>query len=415
MQTLERFFLFVTGDQPERFEKANSSCADSVILDLENAVSSEKKIIARENALNFMSNDEKVLIAVRAKIVITSRLAGSYPSVDGITTEFMKNELTIQNAIHPPQISHVNRAFSYLKQEIEWVPQIMRLAQYPHGAFSHEGQMVDKPLLEKAKRIWLIAFSKYMKESPMKALVCVKQVVDHNVRIRIKRDYSDVDISDSKLSINPFDEIAVEEAVRLKERGLISEVVVVSIGNTGVGDVLRTALAAGADRAIHILTKNSLTPLIVAKTITAITRNEKPDIILLGKQAIDDDCNQVGQMLAALLDLPQATNVSEITISDNSLTAVREVDGGLETLNLSLPAVLTTDLRLNTPRNISLPNVIKAKKKPVKEIDFDSLGINPSSRLTIIKVDEPARRKAGIIVPDINTLLDKLKNEEKVI
>lgn len=153
MQTLERFFLFVTGDQPERFEKANSSCADSVILDLENAVSSEKKIIARENALNFMSNDEKVLIAVRAKIVITSRLAGSYPSVDGITTEFMKNELTIQNAIHLPQISHVNRAFSYLKQEIEWVPQIMRLAQYPHGAFSHEGQMVDKPLLEKAKRI----------------------------------------------------------------------------------------------------------------------------------------------------------------------------------------------------------------------------------------------------------------------
>ncbi|EBM7379784.1 CoA ester lyase [Salmonella enterica subsp. enterica serovar Muenchen] len=153
MQTLERFFLFVTGDQPERFEKANSSCADSVILDLENAVSSEKKIIARENALNFMSNDEKVLIAVRAKIVITSRLAGSYPSVDGITTEFMKNELTIQNAIHPPQISHVNRSFSYLKQEIEWVPQIMRLAQYPHGAFSHEGQMVDKPLLEKAKRI----------------------------------------------------------------------------------------------------------------------------------------------------------------------------------------------------------------------------------------------------------------------
>ncbi|EDJ8076975.1 CoA ester lyase [Salmonella enterica subsp. enterica] len=153
MQTLERFFLFVTGDQPERFEKANSSCADSVILDLENAVSSEKKIIARENALNFMSNDEKVLIAVRTKIVITSRLAGSYPSVDGITTEFMKNELTIQNAIHPPQISHVNRAFSYLKQEIEWVPQIMRLAQYPHGAFSHEGQMVDKPLLEKAKRI----------------------------------------------------------------------------------------------------------------------------------------------------------------------------------------------------------------------------------------------------------------------
>lgn len=249
----------------------------------------------------------------------------------------------------------------------------------------------------------------------MKALVCVKQVVDHNVRIRIKQDHSDVDISDSKLSINPFDEIAVEEAVRLKERGLISEVVVVSIGNTGVGDVLRTALAAGADRAIHILTKNSLTPLIVAKTITAITRNEKPDIILLGKQAIDDDCNQVGQMLAALLDLPQATNVSEITISDNSLTAVREVDGGLETLNLSLPAVLTTDLRLNTPRNISLPNVIKAKKTPVKEIDFDSLGINPSSRLTIIKVDEPARRKAGIIVPDINTLLDKLKNEEKVI
>ncbi|EJW0941797.1 electron transfer flavoprotein subunit beta/FixA family protein [Salmonella enterica] len=268
---------------------------------------------------------------------------------------------------------------------------------------------------KKQKGFWLIAFSKYMKESPMKALVCVKQVVEHNVRIRIKRDHSDVDISDSKLSINPFDEIAVEEAVRLKERGLISEVVVVSIGNTGVGDVLRTALAAGADRAIHILTKNSLTPLIVAKTITAITRNEKPDIILLGKQAIDDDCNQVGQMLAALLDLPQATNVSEITISDNSLTAVREVDGGLETLNLSLPAVLTTDLRLNTPRNISLPNVIKAKKKPVKEIDFDSLGINPSSRLTIIKVDEPARRKAGIIVPDINTLLDKLKNEEKVI
>lgn len=196
----------------------------------------------------------------------------------------------------------------------------------------------------------------------MKALVCVKQVVDHNVRIRIKQDHSDVDISDSKLSINPFDEIAVEEAVRLKERGLISEIVVVSIGNTGVGDVLRTALAAGADRAIHILTKNSLTPLIVAKTITAITRNEKPDIILLGKQAIDDDCNQVGQMLAALLDLPQATNVSEITISDNSLTAVREVDGGLETLNLSLPAVLTTDLRLNTPRISACRMLLKPKR-----------------------------------------------------
>lgn len=196
----------------------------------------------------------------------------------------------------------------------------------------------------------------------MKALVCVKQVVDHNVRIRIKQDHSDVDISDSKLSINPFDEIAVEEAVRLKERGLISEIVVVSIGNTGVGDVLRTALAAGADRAIHILTKNSLTPLIVAKTITAITRNEKPDIILLGKQAIDDDCNQVGQMLAALLDLPQATNVSEITISDNSLTAVREVDGGLETLNLSLPAVLTTDLRLNT-RGISACRMLLKPKR----------------------------------------------------
>ncbi|EGC6142513.1 electron transfer flavoprotein subunit beta/FixA family protein [Salmonella enterica] len=249
----------------------------------------------------------------------------------------------------------------------------------------------------------------------MKVLVCVKQVVDHNVRIRIKQDHSDVDISDCKLSINPFDEIAVEEAVRLKERGVISEIVAVSIGYKGVGDVLRTALAYGADRAIHILTEKSLDPLIVAKTITAITKNEKPDIILLGKQAIDDDCNQVGQMLAALLDLPQATNISKVTVSDNLLTAVREIDGGAETLGLSLPAVLTTDLRLNTPRNISLPNFIKAKKKTVEEINFDSLGISPSSKLTTIKVDEPATREAGIIVPDISTLLNKLKNEEKII
>ncbi|EPG2866656.1 electron transfer flavoprotein subunit beta/FixA family protein [Pluralibacter gergoviae] len=249
----------------------------------------------------------------------------------------------------------------------------------------------------------------------MKALVCVKQVVDHKVKIRIRQDRSGVDTADVKLSINPFDEIAVEEAVRLKEKGAIGEIVAVSAGGAGVADVLRTALAMGADRAIHLQSDAALAPLTVAKALAALCDEENPDLILLGKQAIDDDCNQVGQMLAALRDLPQATNASEITLADGSVTVTREVDGGLETLRLTLPAAITADLRLNAPRNISLPSIMKAKKKPLESRSLESLGVATTSRLTTLRVDEPAARAAGVMVDDVDALVSKLKNAEQLI
>ncbi|EMM0381102.1 TPA: electron transfer flavoprotein subunit beta/FixA family protein [Pluralibacter gergoviae] len=249
----------------------------------------------------------------------------------------------------------------------------------------------------------------------MKALVCVKQVVDHKVKIRIRQDRSGVDTADVKLSINPFDEIAVEEAVRLKEKGAIGEIVAVSAGGAGVADVLRTALAMGADRAIHLQSDAALAPLTVAKALAALCDEENPDLILLGKQAIDDDCNQVGQMLAALRDLPQATNASEITLADGSATVTREVDGGLETLRLTLPAAITADLRLNAPRNISLPSIMKAKKKPLESRSLESLGVATTSRLTTLRVDEPAARAAGVMVDDVDALVSKLKNAEQLI
>lgn len=249
----------------------------------------------------------------------------------------------------------------------------------------------------------------------MKALVCVKQVVDHKVKIRIRQDRSGVDTADVKLSINPFDEIAVEEAVRLKEKGAIGEIVAVSAGGAGVADVLRTALAMGADRAIHLQSDAALAPLTVAKALAALCDEENPDLILLGKQAIDDDCNQVGQMLAALRDLPQATNASEITLADGSVTVTREVDGGLETLRLTLPAAITADLRLNAPRNISLPSIMKAKKKPLESRSLESLGVATTSRLTTLRVEEPAARAAGVMVDDVDALVSKLKNAEQLI
>ncbi|ELN2737355.1 electron transfer flavoprotein subunit beta/FixA family protein [Pluralibacter gergoviae] len=249
----------------------------------------------------------------------------------------------------------------------------------------------------------------------MKALVCVKQVVDHKVKIRIRQDRSGVDTADVKLSINPFDEIAVEEAVRLKEKGAIGEIVAVSAGGAGVADVLRTALAMGADRAIHLQSDAALAPLTVAKALAALCDEENPDLILLGKQAIDDDCNQVGQMLAALRDLPQATNASEITLADGSATVTREVDGGLETLRLTLPAAITADLRLNAPRNISLPSIMKAKKKPLESRSLESLGVATTSRLTTLRVEEPAARAAGVMVDDVDALVSKLKNAEQLI
>ncbi|EMO0471266.1 electron transfer flavoprotein subunit beta/FixA family protein [Pluralibacter gergoviae] len=249
----------------------------------------------------------------------------------------------------------------------------------------------------------------------MKALVCVKQVVDHKVKIRIRQDRSGVDTADVKLSINPFDEIAVEEAVRLKEKGAIGEIVAVSAGGAGVADVLRTALAMGADRAIHLQSDAALAPLTVAKALAALCDEENPDLILLGKQAIDDDCNQVGQMLAALRDLPQATNASEITLADGSATVTREVDGGLETLRLTLPAAITADLRLNAPRNISLPSIMKAKKKPLESRSLESLGVATTSRLTTLRVEESAARAAGVMVDDVDALVSKLKNAEQLI
>lgn len=249
----------------------------------------------------------------------------------------------------------------------------------------------------------------------MKVLVAVKRVVDYNVKVRVKSDQSGVDIANVKMSMNPFDEIAVEEAVRLKEAGLVSEVIAFSAGPQQCQETLRTALAIGADRAILLETDIELQPLAVAKLLQAIYQRENPQLIILGKQAIDDDSNQTGQMLAALLNLPQATFASKVGITDGKAQVTREVDGGLETVSIALPAVVTTDLRLNEPRYVTLPNIMKAKKKQLDIIKPDDLGIDITPRLKTIRVEEPPKRSAGIKVPDVATLIDKLKNEAKVL
>ena len=249
----------------------------------------------------------------------------------------------------------------------------------------------------------------------MKVLVPVKRVVDYNVKVRVKSDGSGVDIANVKMSMNPFDEIAVEEAMRLKEAGTVTEVVAVSCGVTQCQETLRTAMAIGADRALLVETDAELQPLVVAKLIKALVDKEQPQLIILGKQAIDDDCNQTGQMLAALLDWPQATFASKVVIEGGKAIVTREVDGGLETLSLTMPAIITTDLRLNEPRYVTLPNIMKAKKKQLDILKPDELGVDVAPRLKTIKVSEPAKRAAGVMVPDIATLVSKLKTEAKVI
>ena len=249
----------------------------------------------------------------------------------------------------------------------------------------------------------------------MKVLVPVKRVVDYNVKVRVKSDGTGVDIASVKMSMNPFDEIAVEEAVRLKEKGVVTEVIAVSCGVTQCQETLRTAMAIGADRGILVETTEELQPLAVAKLLKALVDKEQPGLIILGKQAIDDDSNQTGQMLAALADLPQATYASKVEVAGDKVTVAREVDGGMETLSLSTPAVITTDLRLNEPRYVTLPNIMKAKKKQLDVFKPEDLGVDVTPRLKTLKVTEPAKRGAGIKVPDVATLVDKLRNEAKVI
>ena len=249
----------------------------------------------------------------------------------------------------------------------------------------------------------------------MKILVPVKRVVDYNVKVRVKSDGSGVDIANVKMSMNPFDEIAIEEAVRLKEKGLVTEVIAVSCGVTQCQETLRTAMAIGADRAILVETTDELQPLAVAKLLKALIDKEQPGLVILGKQAIDDDCNQTGQMLAALADLPQATFASKVELAADSVSVTREVDGGAETLKLSLPAIITTDLRLNEPRYVTLPNIMKAKKKTLEVLKPADLGVDIKAHLKTLKVSEPPKRSAGIKVPDVATLVSKLKNDAKVI
>jgi len=249
----------------------------------------------------------------------------------------------------------------------------------------------------------------------MKVLVAVKRVVDYNVKVRVKSDNSGVDIANVKMSMNPFDEIAVEEAVRLKEKGVVTEVIAVSCGVTQCQETLRTAMAIGADRGILVETAEDLQPLAVAKLLKALVDKEQPGLVILGKQAIDDDCNQTGQMLAALADMPQATFASKVELTADKASVTREVDGGLETLSVSLPAVITTDLRLNEPRYVTLPNIMKAKKKQLDVFKPEDLGVDVTPRIKTLKVMEPAKRSAGIKVPDVATLVDKLKNVAKVI
>jgi electron transfer flavoprotein beta subunit len=249
----------------------------------------------------------------------------------------------------------------------------------------------------------------------MKALVAVKRVVDYNVKIRVKADNSGVETANVKFSANPFDEIAVEEAVRLKEAGVVSEIVAVSIGPAQAQEVLRSALALGADRAILVQTDDEVQPLAVAKILKALCEREAPQLAILGKQAIDDDSNQTGQALAALLGWPQGTFASKLVVKDGRAEVTREIDGGLETVSLALPAVVTTDLRLNEPRYASLPNIMKAKKKPLEVIAAADLGLDIAPRLETLRVEAPPKRQAGVKVPDVATLIDRLKNEAKVI
>ena len=249
----------------------------------------------------------------------------------------------------------------------------------------------------------------------MKVLVSVKRVIDYNVKVRVKADGTGVETANVKMSMNPFDEIAVEEAVRLKEAGVATEIVVVSCGPQACQETLRTALAIGADRAILVECADELQPLAVAKLLKAVCVKEAPQLVILGKQAIDDDSNQTGQMLAALLGWSQATFASKLVLDKEKATVTREVDGGLETISIKLPAIVTTDLRLNEPRYVTLPNIMKAKKKTLETLKPDALGVDVSPRLTTLKVVEPAKRKAGSKVADAKTLVDKLRNEAKVI
>jgi electron transfer flavoprotein beta subunit len=249
----------------------------------------------------------------------------------------------------------------------------------------------------------------------MKLLVPVKRVIDYNVKVRVKSDNTGVETSNVKMSMNPFDEIAVEEAVRMKEAGTAEEIVAVSLGVQQCQETIRTALAMGADRGIHVKTDDELEPLAVAKLLKALVDKESPDLVILGKQAIDDDSNQTGQMLAALLDWPQGTFASGIELGDGKAKVVREVDGGLETIEISTPAIITTDLRLNEPRYASLPNIMKAKKKPIDEVSPNELGVDITARLQTLKVEEPPKREAGVMVESVAELVDKLKNEAKVI
>ena len=249
----------------------------------------------------------------------------------------------------------------------------------------------------------------------MKVLVPVKRVIDYNVKVRVKADNSGVELANVKMAMNPFDEIAVEQALRLREAGGADEVVAVSIGPAQNQETIRTALAMGADRGIHIEASHDIEPLAVAKLLKAVVERENPGLVLVGKQAIDDDCNQTGQMLAALLGWAQGTFVSALEVTGDKAKVVREVDGGLEHLEINMPAIISVDLRLNEPRYASLPNIMKAKKKPLDSLTVDDLGVDITPRLTIVKVEEPAAREAGIKVADVKELVEKLKNEAKVI
>tara|TARA_B100000686_G_C16726033_1_gene937841 strand:+ start:980 stop:1735 length:756 start_codon:yes stop_codon:yes gene_type:complete len=251
----------------------------------------------------------------------------------------------------------------------------------------------------------------------MKALICVKRVIDYNVNIRVKTDKSGVETENVKMSMNPFDEIAVEEAVRMKEKGIVSEIIILSIGSDSCQETIRTGLAMGGDRGILVKNQDSeIEPLNVGKVVQEICKKENPDILILGKQAIDDDSNQTGQILSTLLDCPQATFASKVEKNgDDSLNVTREIDGGLETIKVNIPCVITTDLRLNEPRYASLPNIMKAKQKKIDVIEINQLGLDLKKRLQILEVNDPPSRKPGIIVENVDSLIDKLKNEAKVI
>ena len=249
----------------------------------------------------------------------------------------------------------------------------------------------------------------------MKVLVPVKRVIDYNVKVRVKADKTGVELANVKMSMNPFDEISVEEAIRLKEAGTVSEIIVVSVGPKECQETIRTALAMGADRGILVLHEEATEPLAVAKMLKALVEKEEPGLVIVGKQAIDDDCNQTGQMLSALLGWSQGTFASKVDLQAEEVLVTREVDGGLQTVSLKMPAVVTTDLRLNEPRYASLPNIMKAKKKPIDQIAPTDLGVDPAPRLQILQVDEPAGRQAGEMVEDVATLIEKLRSEAKVI